>query len=527
MSASTIQPIEDPRLLDFLRDSRSYTDATSGVSERQTHISRVLLTDARALKLKKPVAYDFLDFTTLPKRRAACDAEVRLNRRLAPKVYKGLTCVTQTEHGELEWNGSGEVVEWLVEMTRLPDDASLAAYLTDERLTPGLTKRLAVWLTKFYIDLPPVSLQPEVYRHALVEHITANRSALLQLPDHFADHTVKRVHTAQLRFAHVNSRLLDDRVRDGRIVEGHGDLRPDHIYFLPDPVAIDCIEFNEEFRTVDPLDDLGFLAMECIRHNAAWVGEAIIQQYFMHSGDLHQNGLLEFYETYRACVRMKVGLLRAEKACREVHARAIDEAADYLRVADKISRNLGPPMLIIVRGPSGVGKSTLAKHLADSLGADLLQTDDIRRQLQGNQQTETSEYGTGLYSRENRRKVYERMFDHAARLAAQGVSVVLDGAFLTAELQNRAFEIGCSQNAQTLFVNCWCPPEVAAARIGERRRRGETLSDGTAVIHQQQLQEEATPPPHVRQCRVDTTFALSKQATQVCEALKDDKQHGN
>lgn len=510
---------EPETLRKFLLNPNSHPEHPAEVKLVETHISEVFIADSRVYKLKKPVHFDFLDFSTVAKRKQACEDEVRLNRRLAPEVYLGLSAVTVSPSGVLAIDGDGEPVDWLVKMRRLHDDQSLLSRIQSNDLSSQAVSRVAEMLTKFFREQPPVSVKPDNYRRLIHEHVAANRQSLLEVPDHFAEHVVKRVHTAQLLFLHTATQQFDDRVCDGRLIEGHGDLRPEHIYLTPQPLAIDCVEFNKSLRQLDVLDELSFLAMECAALNAESVGEQIIDHYLKASGDHCPAGMLEFYMTYRACVRTKVCLLQAHKSD-ERRYELISQAARYLSIADKTSSNIGSPLLIVVRGLAGVGKTTLARHLADAIGAEHCSTDAIRRDLFGDA-GRFDELDAGVYTPENRWKVYQSMFDRAARLIANGVSVVLDGTFLSNQVQTISHEIGTSMNATMMMVNCWCAPEIASQRLQERKRKGDSLSDADQPMHDLQRQQYQTPSAKIPQCEVDTSYAVATQAETVFAAIKE------
>jgi aminoglycoside phosphotransferase family enzyme/predicted kinase len=497
----------------------SYSEQSAKVEDIETHISHVFLTDQFVYKLKKPVRYDFLDFRTCELRRAACEAEVRLNRRLAPDVYLDVLPITTDDEGRLSLGGDGTPVDWVVKMRRLPNDRSLDQLIAAGAVTESQIHELAETLVQFYRQLSPQAVKADDYRRHIEQHVRANRHELLR-PDHQFDALiVKRVHAAQLKLLHVASQLLDQRVADGRIVDGHGDLKPEHVYLLPEPTIIDCIEFNAEFRQLDELDELGFLAMECDYLGAESIGTQIIEAYCRKSGDESPAALLAFYKSYRACVRAKVLALRAVQLEEGKERQTLYlTARQYLRLAERYTSQLGPPLLMMVRGLSGVGKSSLATALAESLGMELLQTDVIRREMFAAAEPHAA-FNEDLYRRENRDTVYQEMLRRTGALLAQGQSVVLDGTFLAAHWRADAVALARRHGHQSLVVRCHCDEAIAMQRIRSRMSAGPSLSDARPKILQQQREEEEPDSADIPSCDVDTTQSLSAMTDAVFASL--------
>jgi len=491
-------------LVKFLRSLKSYPGKPREVQVVETHISWVFLTPRRAYKLKKPVQFDFLDFSTPEARRRACQDEVRLNRRLAKGVYLGVVPVTQSR-GRFQFSGKGTAVDWVVKMHRLPAERMLDHLIRQKRDTTGDIDRLSRVLTKFYRRASPVSISAAEYRAEIDAHIRANRQELLTAAHRFPPELVKRVHTAQLRFVAAEPRILEDRVRQRRIIEGHGDLRPEHVCLLDVPVVYDCVEFNSELRTVDVIDELAFLAMECDFLGAPMIGKRVIDAYCAATGDRPPARLIDFYQCYRACVRAKVAAIRSQQLAHAARRAAHRLARRYLDLADRYRRRLGPPTLIVVRGLMGSGKSTLAKALADTLGGELLQTDLLRRAMFGLRGS-LAEFNEGVYQPSNRDRVYEEMLGRADGLLQTGLSVVLDGTFLHARWRAAAAELGARHGAQVCMVRCTCSDEIARKRIAVRAQSGDTQSDARPELYElQQRQEEPDPVDLPPSLVVDTS----------------------
>jgi hypothetical protein len=312
--------------------------------------------------------------------------------------------------------------------------------------------------------------------------------------------------------------MLDRRVCDGRIVEGHGDLRPEHIYLVSPPVIIDCIEFNADYRRLDVADELAFLAMECEALGAKRVGERILNAYRRALDDDVPPELWAFYRCYRACVRAKVMALRARQFdnWRSRHMR--QAARRYVELADHDAREMGRPVLLVVRGLMGTGKSTLAGTLADMLGAVLLQTDSIRQQFFGSSKHPAA-YGEGHYRPEDRARVYDELLHRAGQWLADGRSVVLDGTFLSAASRQRAIALSNQWGAQLLVTECRCPEDIAISRIAERLKSLQVGSEARPDLIRRQRHEEEPDPPGLSVCRLETTQSPTALANIVLEQL--------
>jgi len=284
----------------------SYPDNPAAVEVMQTHMSCVFLTPHHAWKLKKPVRHDFLDFSTLEARRADCLEELRLNRRLAPDVYLEVVPLALTPQGGLRLAGDGPVVEWLVKMRRLPEDWMLDHAIRRGTVTRRDVRRFALALADFYRRAEPVALDAAQYRSRRERDIRANREALSPPEFSMPAARVESVTAWLLAFLGREASLFDARVTEGRIVECHGDLRPEHVCLGPEPLFIDCLEFNRDWRLLDPADELAYLAMECEYAGAPWIGEVVLETYREATGDAPPLPLVQFYKTHRAVLRAKL-----------------------------------------------------------------------------------------------------------------------------------------------------------------------------------------------------------------------------
>lgn len=316
----------------FLGNPRHLPVKPRFVEARETHMSWVFLTENRVYKLKKPVRFPYLDFSTLERRATACRAEHELNRRLAPSVYLAVVPLTASQEG-LAVDGDGAVVDWLVVMRRLASERSLESALLTRRLQPVQVERIASTLREFYRHARPVLMQPA--RHLVDWHraIDASRSVLCDPRFQLPVGRIGWIATLQHRFLSERAEMLASRVRAGRIVDAHGDLRPEHVW-LTDPVTIiDCLEFDPRLRALDPLDEVAFLHLECERLGAAWAGERIRRRLAAALGEDRASGLFLFYRSQRAMLRARLSIAHLLDPAPRTPEKWPRQARDYLRFA--------------------------------------------------------------------------------------------------------------------------------------------------------------------------------------------------
>lgn len=296
----------------FLSLPAAYPNATMRVEVVETHMSWVFLTELFAHKLKKPVRYEFLDFRSLEARRRNCQEEVRLNRRLAPKVYIGAVPLVVDVERELQLDGKGEIVDWLVRMRRLPSERMLDRAILQDTVQDEELQGVARLLADFYKNAIRPAIQPPEYRRRLSDAVTENGRALLA-PEFDLPADVVTGVCDMLRETIVDSSpLFDSRVQHRHVVEGHGDLRPEHVYLGPDPVVIDCLEFHRDFRILDWADELAFLAMECERLGSPESGKEILEACCSELDDRPPAVLIHFYKARRALLRAKLTILHLQ-----------------------------------------------------------------------------------------------------------------------------------------------------------------------------------------------------------------------
>lgn len=322
----------------FLRRPAAYPERPAAVEVIETHMSWVFLGDRHVYKLKKPVRYPFLDFTTVELRRENCEREVRLNRRLAADVYLAAVALVMDGEGHLRLDGEGPAVDWLVKMRRLPAQRMLDAAIRDNAVSAADIERLALCLTRFYGSAERIDISASRYRSRFAADIEANRAELSAPQYGLPAARIERLARAQLRFLDSRGDRLEQRALEGKIVDAHGDLRPEHICLMEEPRIIDCLEFRREFRLLDPVDELAYLAMECERLQAPAVGDQVLRRYLAASGDTAAEELIDFYKAFRACLRAKIAVWHI--ADHEVRDRDKWQrrAVDYLDLAESYTQ---------------------------------------------------------------------------------------------------------------------------------------------------------------------------------------------
>ncbi|MEZ6069222.1 MAG: AAA family ATPase [Pirellulales bacterium] len=519
-------------LISLLSRPQCYPQPNTSVELVETHLSWVFLTDELVYKLKKPVHFEFADFRTLAARRAACHDELRLNRRLAPHVYldvvqlrvSGLAVLfTEADHSVDGLDEDRDAIEYAVRMRRLPDGRMLDHLIRSGRLDSGEVDEFAERLATFYSSAAAVTADTGAYRRSIEHHVRANRADLLDAADPRDDALVRRVHAAQLRLLHLYADAFDTRVSEGRVIEGHGDLRPEHVCLIDPPVVFDCVEFSRELRTLDIADELAFLAMECDSLDAADVGQRVLDAYARRSHDNPPPMLWNFYKSYRACVRAKVAALRAAQVTGDERNALLADADKRLRLAESYERQFGRPTLLVVGGLMGTGKSTVAAALGEALGFDCLRTDVVRGELFGDAPSADG-FASGRYSDENRRRVYDEVFHRAEAMLTTGVSLILDGTFLADAEIAPSRDLAERHGAALLVVRCECPDDLARQRIAQRSAAGNDASEARPELFDQQKRRQCTSAIDVPRLVLDTSLPVARLLPEVYQRLRADEE---
>lgn len=497
-----MDPLE---LLTDLARPEALPEAGPSVEVRQTHISLVFLTGDRVYKVKKTLAlWGFLDYSTLEARRRCCEEEVRINRRLAPDVYLGVAPVLRRDGrlvvGELRPtatpSGDGPVLDWAVVMRRLRDDDTLAHRVLSGTTTAAEVEDVGRLIATFHAGartaLAARVARPIAFARILRQNFLATRAEAATLGPSLHAWLDRRV-----------ARLLRDarativrRHRAGVPVDGHGDLRAEHVVRDARPgrppwLVIDGLEFAPTLRCIDPLSDAGFLAMDLASLGRRDLADAYLAAYLAARPDADAPALLPLFLAYRAHVRAKVDAHRASEP--EIpapdRAAALEGARRHLALAWSYARLGTPPPLVLLAGPSGVGKSAVARALAPVLGADVVSSDVERKRLAGLAPSARVEGPAleALYGREMSLRTYAALEAKAAAALAAGRPVLLDATYLLRGARASAVAVARRLGCPAAILDLEVAPDVARARIAARAAAGTDPSDATWAVYQAQV----------------------------------------
>jgi aminoglycoside phosphotransferase family enzyme/predicted kinase len=459
-----------------------------------THASWVFLVGDDVWKVKRPVDFGFLDFRSVEARRRACEEELRLNQRLAPDVYIGVEPIRESPTG-YAIGGEGPIADWTVHMQRLPDEASARALLARGALDARALEQIADTLAEFFRNARPT---PQFgVRSALLANVEENFAQVQPFTGHLVDReTLEQVRAFQKdQLSRRRSRFMA-RIAGERIREGHGDLRLDHVYMLPESggarrvVIIDCIEFNERFRCGDVAADVAFLAMELEAARRPDLAAGFLARFAEASDDFGLYTVLDFYLSYRAWVRGKVAAFLAGDPATSLGARTAerDKAHRLFGLARSFSgTSLDRPFLIAVGGVIGSGKSTLAAALGRELAVPVISSDRVRKAAAGIASTARAD--ASLYDRQSRDRTYAELARHAAGVLGSGRGAILDATFSEPHWRRLAAETARARNADFVFVEATCTDRDRLRQRLAARRQGGSVSDATDQLLEGFLRE--------------------------------------
>ncbi|HWO43451.1 MAG TPA: AAA family ATPase [Candidatus Eisenbacteria bacterium] len=495
-----------------------YPNAPSEVIHKETHISHVFLAGDLAYKVKKAVRFSFLDYSSLDKRLHFLSEELRLNRRLAPSVYRGIAPITLERSG-YRLNGSGAPVEYALVMRRLPESRLLSALIESGELDSEMMRSLAVVLARFHAGAEKADeVDPATYPDTVASQWRENTDDLrsLALPPRDRE-SLGIFESFGREFIERYRALFRRRAAEGWIRDVHGDLHCEHVCFAPEGIQIyDCIEFSPKLRRCDLASEIGFLLMDVDVRGAGGFAPDFLDAYLDRMKDSDLPKLLPFYQCYRALVRAKVEAMRAPAA---------DAGRSrYFGAAVRFMWNSFKPFVVLVGGLTGSGKSTLARALGERMGVPVINSDAVRKSIAGGAGETIVPFEAGIYSREMTEATYAAMLEKAEKELGAGNGVILDATFGRRVDRERVRGLAKRYSAPLTIIHCLASERSTKARLARRGAEGRDISDGRWEIYVRQKEIfEPLTEDDARACLELNTEAAPEALARAAEAFIMDR----
>ncbi len=509
-------------LIAFFLKPSSYPEKPSSITHHETHISQVFVGDAYVYKIKKPVNFGFLDFSTLEKRHFYCHEEVVLNSRLAGHVYLGVVPIYGKD-GRYSFRRSkgAHIAEYAVKMKTIPDERLLSSLIAAGRLLEEEAAAAGAMIARFHRQAPVHRAGP----YGGLSSVRTNTEENFEQIGPFRGATIASelygLLVAQTRdFIRDNEALFGQRKTGGFVREGHGDLHTQHVCLIEPPVIVDCIEFNKRFRIGDVLEDIAFLLMDLEQKGRHDLSQAVSCAYFSRFPSACSVDLLRFYKTYRAVVRGKIEGFTAkalENEDGDAGEAAGKRAGNYFALARYYTEQaytvFNP---VVLKGPAGSGKSEAARSLIP--GALVFRSDKVRKGIAGLKAADHVyvDYGTGLYNAEATRRTYRVLTDEAVAACRKGKRVVVDATFLSSDMVRLFYDACMKEGLNPFFVSCFADAPILRERVQRRVGLGSDVSDAHPAVLERQLEvmEEPKDVPSFRIMKVDTGRAAPEKIRQ-------------
>jgi len=492
-SAPADIPINN-RLIGLLHDTAAYPHPVSEIDMIETHISWVLLAGDYVYKIKKPLNLDFLDFSDLGRRRFYCEEEIRLNKPWAPNVYIDVVPITLNA-GVARVGGDGQAIEYAVRMRRFDQAMRLDAQLDAGLLSADDMRELGSALARRHLDAPAVAKRHREHTvRCAIEFIVENFEPLTDVIEKPLLDELRAWTEHQISIAEP---LFMQRFDDGFFRECHGDLHLGNLVRLPDGIAtFDCIEFNDDLRNIDVIADIAFLVMDLVAKDELHLAAHFLNRYLEFTGDYQGMRFFNLYFTYRCLVRAKIGVIRSRERTDAEHRRQdLQEAVRYCEMARRQIRQR-VPLLVVMTGLSGSGKTWVSTKLMAALPAIRVRSDIERKRHFGLDETADSgsDIASGLYTAQASTDVYEHLNALAETLLDAGHNTILDGTFLHSAERAAARSVASRKNAGFVIVQTIAEDSILRERVRARHAQHRDASEAGASVldYQRRHAEELT-----------------------------------
>ena len=476
------------RLTEFLLNPASYPHNPKKVKHVQTHASDVFIASPYVYKVKKPVDFGFLDFSTLEKRKHFIEIELVLNRRLTSGIYLEVLDISLTE-GKYGFGPGEEIVEYALLMKELPEKYFLKNLLKEGKVTKKEFDDIALRLTRFYESERP---DQNVSDYGKPGNIQKTLQESASISRKFIGRTIspgafKAIEFYNGLFFETRSSLLRERMEGGHIKDCHGDLHLEHINIAPDGINIfDCIEFNERFRYIDTASDTAFLAMDLDYNGYFEYSKYFVSQISAAMRDSALYRVLDFYKCYRAYVRGKVDSIKAfePEVLEYLREEALTKAERYFKLSLRYSLLGSRPALLIVFGVIGSGKSTLADAVSKELSCPVISSDILRKELTGTEPYERKyeDYDSGIYAPEITEMTYEELIGRGIEIINTGAPALIDASFSKRKWREHVRTCASKYGIPVYFIQTLAPESVIRERLLKRELEGASVSDARLEI---------------------------------------------
>ncbi len=498
-----------------LQNSELYDHPVKSFSVIETHISWVLLTGIYAYKIKKPVNFDFVDFSTLEKRKYYCNEELRLNRRFAAELYVQVVSITGSSDNP-HFQGQGEVFEYAVKMIEFAQSDLISERVNKRSLLASHVDSLAEVISRFHNNASKLNPDSE---QKPIESINKWSRENFDKIESIIPPAVLPEYFNELKFWCLNANIdgtasIKKRLEDGFIRECHGDLHLGNIAFIKNKITLfDCIEFNPELRWIDTISEIAFVTMDLCAHDYSEFAWRFTNHYLATTGDYKGITLLRYYFVYRALVRAKVSCLGVETESNFApdQSSAYEEAIRYIDLAQSWITGLSPA-IIVMHGLSGSGKSTIAAQLVEQIGAIQLRSDIERKRLFSLEADEHSASlpDQGIYTKQATHETYQRLAELAQIILTAGFTVIIDASFLKLKYRDQFKQLAWQNKIPHIVISCEAPDDVLRQRIIQRQVAGQDPSEANVDVLEQQLQSKE---PLNEEELIDTFTLISTEKT--------------
>lgn len=485
-----------PAHIEALLEPAAYPKRPQSVELIQTHISYILLTPEYVYKIKKPVEFGFLDFTTLEKREHFCHEEVRLNRRLTEEIYLKVVRIVESDGAfKIIDNGKAatenKTIDFAVKMRRFDEDTTLNSLILNDRADNELIKRIARRIADFHQGAETGEHISEFGLKNIIEKNTLeNFSQTVEfIGPILSKDKFDLIKKFSVNFIRKNSSLFARRVENNFIRDCHGDIHTEHISVTDKIDIIDCIEFNERFRYADVVSDMAFLSMDLDYLSRGDLARTLEDEYFKKTKDKDGKQLLNFYKSYRAYIRGKVECFKLLE--KEVEARdrleAKLNAMRHFHLTGLYGEGGYRPMLTVFSGLSGTGKSTVANLLHKETNSSVITSDIIRKEIYNIDPYSESKtaFKTGIYTKAGTEKTYATLIERGEKLLQSGRSVILDATFSKERFRKAAQKIAEKNAAEFNIIHCTLAEKEVKERL-QKRAQTESVSDADFAIYLKQ-----------------------------------------